>query len=193
MSKFYALYANESGYALIRVVDHNKMRAHLSHGKEYKKDIEEFTSLVQVTALVVFQSSAEVRAYNRAISNRVLPGSLLSFLKASLPTHGKLTEYDLGVASPILGAYISKALKVHCTVTGIVPKLMKAIHLHIHHLTKGIMPDDKGLTKSTEKSSTKPRSQTKLEEFKGEEADPGLRLQLRGGRGIHRTNRHAKK
>ncbi|XP_068619995.1 uncharacterized protein [Battus philenor] len=126
MSKFYALYANESGYALIRVVDHNKMRAHLSHGKEYKKDIEEFTSLVQVTALVVFQSSAEVRAYNRAISN--------------------------------------------------------TIHLHIHHLTKGIMPDDKGLTKSTEKSSTKPRSQTKLEEFKGEEADPGLRLQLRGGR-----------
>ncbi|XP_068627771.1 nucleolar protein 56-like isoform X3 [Battus philenor] len=135
MRDLHVLYEHNLGYFIFRVLDYEKLEKFQVLLKKSMSNVQEFSSIVTLTAFECFKSSAVVLENMIAVSENIVSEHLKTFLqKFVVKEKWSRWSITLGVCDQKVGTYISHTLKLPYLHTTPVPDIIKGIQEHFHAL-----------------------------------------------------------
>ncbi|XP_035206207.1 nucleolar protein 56-like [Stegodyphus dumicola] len=132
MTQLYVLFDHACGYAVFRVTEYTETppppATILNLGK--------FQSFVSLLSFQPFKTGRDALENMKSVIEGIPHPHLQHFLENNVPKSKKHPPI-LGVGEAKLGAAISEALGINCSVSGAVPELLRGIRFHFHKLVKG--------------------------------------------------------
>ncbi|XP_018897775.1 nucleolar protein 56 isoform X2 [Bemisia tabaci] len=145
MSLKYVLFEHAAGYGLFKIKEFEEIGALLPQVEESVTDLSRFNQIVSLVTFSPFKTAVTALSNINSISEGVLPEDLQTFLEFQFPKASKRPKVNLGVSDAKLGAAITEATNITCSVTGAVPEILRGIRLHFPKLVKGFTDQTSGV------------------------------------------------
>ncbi|XP_037956651.1 nucleolar protein 56 [Teleopsis dalmanni] len=144
MTSLYVLYEHAAGYSLFSVKEFEEVSMFLPQVESSVTDIGKFNSIVKLAGFAPFKTAIAALENINAISEGIVPESLLVFLDDFF-SKLKKKKCTLGIADAKLGAAITESVGVQCSHFGVVPEIIRGIRFHFHKLVKGFTDKSAGV------------------------------------------------